>query len=89
MDDEHADVRAHLVRLILESSDRNLAAGDLARDSGSLRTLGYSSLSYIRLIDAIENELGVYIDPDADLELFSTVDSILGMVVAGTEESSG
>jgi acyl carrier protein len=81
------DVRAHLVRLIVESSERNLSVDDLARDSGSLRTLGYSSLSYIRLIDAIENELGVYIDPDADLELFSTVDSILGMVVAGTDES--
>jgi acyl carrier protein len=89
MDDEHADMRAHLVRLIVESSDRNLSVGDLARDSGSLRTLGYSSLSYIRLIDAIENELGVYIDPDADLELFSTVDSILGLVVAGTDESGG
>lgn len=87
MDGEHTDLRGRLVRLIVESSDRDLSADDLAHGPGSLSTLGYSSLSYLRLIDAIENELGVYIDPEADMELFSTVDTILGLVVAGLDGS--
>jgi acyl carrier protein len=78
---QDAALRAHLVRIILDSSDGSLSAGELDTVQGSLRAVGYSSLSFIRLIDGIENELGVYIDPDADIALFDTVDSILGLVV--------
>lgn len=81
-------LRAHLVRLIVDSSDGGLSAGELATVQGSLRAVGYSSLSFIRLIDGIENELGVYIDPDADIELFDTVDGILGLV-AESRDGSG
>jgi acyl carrier protein len=80
-----AERRAQLGRLIVESGDGNLGPEDLRRTGGSLRNLGYSSLSYMRLIDAIENEIGVFIDPEADLERFGSVESILEMVVEGLE----
>lgn len=86
---QQEDLRAQLVRIIVDSSDGNLSVGELDAARGSLRALGYSSLSYIRLIDGIENELGVYIDPDADIELFTTVDSILGLVVESRDGSGG
>jgi len=81
------DLRAQLVRLIVESGDGNLSTGDIASAGGSLQALGYSSLSYIRLIDGIENELGVYIDPDADTEAFSTLDNLVGLVLGGRDGS--
>jgi acyl carrier protein len=84
-----AELRAQLVRLIIESGDGGIGPDDLAAAAGSLRNLGYSSISYMRLIDAIENDLGVYIDPEADIELFTTVDSILGLVLEGLAGSGG
>lgn len=76
-------LREQLVRLVIESGEGNLSPEDLRRTGGSLSHLGYSSLSYMRLIDAIENELGVFIDPEADIQQFASVESILAMVVEG------
>ena len=83
----HGELRAQLVRLIVESGDGNLAPEDLARTGGSLRDLGYSSLSYMRLIDAIENELGVFIDPAVEIEQLASLENILGMVAEGLEDT--
>jgi acyl carrier protein len=85
----HAELREQLIRLIVESGDGGIGPQDLAATGGSLSDLGYSSISYMRLIDAIENDLGVYIDPEADIKLFATVDSILGLVVEGLAGSGG
>lgn len=74
------NVRSHLIHLIVESSEGNVSESDLSAAGGSLSAFNYSSLSYIRLIDAIENELGVYIDPDADAESFTTLDGIVALV---------
>lgn len=74
------ELRATLVRLIIEASDGSLSATELAQASGSLRAFNYSSLSYIRLLDSIENELGLYLDPETDDEMFATVDGIAGLL---------
>ncbi|MEE4545579.1 acyl carrier protein [Streptomyces sp. V4-01] len=87
--EQHQDLRAQLVRLIIESSDGDLSRTEVDAAAGSLRDLGYSSLSYIRLIDGIENELGVYIDPDADAESFATLDRLVGLVQQSREGSGG
>lgn len=81
----HGELREQLARLIVESGDGNLSQEDLRRTGGSLRNLGYSSLSYMRLIDAVETEIGVYLDPEADLQRFESVESILEMVLEGLE----
>ncbi|MGW4112426.1 phosphopantetheine-binding protein [Actinosynnema sp. NPDC004786] len=80
MHPDSTTLRADLVRLIVSSGDGVIAEDDLARADGSLRALNYSSLSYMRLIDAIENELGVYVDPEADPERFATVDSLVDLI---------
>ena len=87
MGTEHDATRAHLVRLVVEASDGNFTAQELAQANGSLQAMGYSSLSYIRLIDAVENELGVYIDPDQDIESLDSVDGILALLVETGESA--
>lgn len=84
---QHEDLRAQLVRLIVDSSDGNVSTGEVHSAAGSLRDLGYSSLSFIRLIDGIENELGVYIDPDVDTDAFSTLDSIIDLITTSRDGS--
>jgi acyl carrier protein len=73
-----------LIRLVVEAGDDAFAEGDL-NPGTSLRTLGYSSLSYMRLIDAIENELGVYLDPELETE---SLDTVAGIATA-VHESRG
>jgi acyl carrier protein len=79
-------LHARLVALVLESGDGNFSEQDLAAANGSLRMLNYSSLSYMRLIDAIENELGVYLDPEADNALFENIDSLTDLIRRGTDQ---
>lgn len=78
-------LRARLVALVIESGDGNITEADIADANGALRGLNYSSLSYMRLIDAIENDLGVYIDPDADNELFESLDTLVPLVRKGMD----
>ncbi|MEU1088337.1 hypothetical protein ACFYPN_13820 [Streptomyces sp. NPDC005576] len=78
-------LRARLVALVIESGDGNITEADIADANGALRGLNYSSLSYMRLIDAIENDLGVYIDPDAGTEPFESLDTLVPLVRKGME----
>ena len=80
MQPDRTTLRADLVRLVVSSGDGAIAESDLVKADGSLRALNFSSLSYMRLIDAIENELGVYVDPEADPERFATIDSLIDLV---------
>jgi acyl carrier protein len=80
MHTDSTTLRAELLRLIVSSGDGAIGETDVTAADGSLRALNYSSLSYMRLIDAIENELGVYVDPEADPERFATIDSLVDLV---------
>ncbi|MFJ8581031.1 acyl carrier protein [Micromonospora sp. NPDC093277] len=51
-----------IVALVVTASEGTVAGPDLAAEETRLTELGLTSLSYLRLIDAIENEFGVYID---------------------------
>ena len=73
---DRAALRAQLVRLIVAAGDGTVAESDLVQAGGSLRASNYTSLSFTRLIDAIESELGVYVDPEADPERFATIDTL-------------
>lgn len=50
--------------------------------------MSYSSLAYIRMIDAVENELGVYLDPEEESERFETIDSLEDLVGHHLRESA-
>ncbi|GLZ29304.1 hypothetical protein Lesp02_14940 [Lentzea sp. NBRC 105346] len=74
------DLRARIVRIVVESAEGDLSEQDLVAAGGSLPGVSYSSLSLIRMIDAVENQLGVYLDPDSDSARFETIDSLVELV---------
>ncbi len=78
---DHKALRQRLLDFAVAAGDGTVTTADLAATNGSLTDAGYSSLSYMRLIDMIENELGVYLDPDADDEAFQSIDSITQLVL--------
>ncbi len=75
-------VRDGVIRLVVTSHEGDMTASDLDTHGGVLASLNYTSLSYIRLLDAIENEFGVYLDPEEDGDVLGTVDGIVGAVLA-------
>jgi acyl carrier protein len=83
------DLRARIIRIVLSSAEGDLAEGDLAATGGYLPGVSYSSLSYLRMIDRIENEFGVYLDPEEENERFQTIDSLVELVSQQLGESAG
>ncbi|MFJ8693998.1 phosphopantetheine-binding protein [Streptomyces roseolilacinus] len=75
-------LRTKILDLAIAAGDGSVTAAELAGAGYSLRDVGYSSLSYMRLIDSIENEIGVYLDPEADIEHYETIDSVTALVIA-------
>lgn len=45
--------------------------------SSTLTELGLTSLAYLRLIDALENEFGVYIDLEEDTSFLGSVEGLV------------
>lgn len=82
------DLRTHLVRIVLASAEGDLTEETLASAGWSLPEVSYSSLAYIRMIDAVENELGVYLDPEEESERFETIDSLVDLVGHHLRESA-
>ncbi|MEU3830768.1 hypothetical protein GT045_24050 [Streptomyces sp. SID486] len=76
-------LRSKILDLAIAAGDGSVTAADFAAANYSLRDVGYSSLSYMRLIDSIENEVGVYLDPEAAIEHYETIDSVTALVLAG------
>ncbi len=56
-----ASISESIIDLVVEIGDGTLDRQEVVA-AATLRDLGISSLSYLRLIDAIENNFGVYID---------------------------
>jgi acyl carrier protein len=73
-----APLRPSIVRIVCDSAEGDLTESVLAEAGGSLPAVGYSSLATIRMIDAIENELGVYLEPEEPR--LSTLDGIVELV---------
>ncbi|HTI24014.1 MAG TPA: hypothetical protein VL652_23655 [Kutzneria sp.] len=72
-------VREQIVKLVVAAGEE-VTEQDLDAAGGSLSAVNFTSLSYIRLIDAIENELGVYLE--AEPGQLATVDDIAALVRA-------
>ncbi|MFF3764289.1 hypothetical protein ACFYYR_09405 [Streptomyces sp. NPDC001922] len=81
-------LRARVVRIVLDCAEGDLTEAELAATGWSLSGVSYSSLSYIRMIDALENELGVYLDPEEENESYETVDGIVALVGEHLEEAA-
>jgi acyl carrier protein len=81
-------VRSRLVRIVLSSAEGDLTERDLAAANWSLPEVRYSSLAYIRMIDTVENELGVYLDPEEESDRFETIDSLVELICQHLQESA-
>ncbi|MET7996128.1 acyl carrier protein [Amycolatopsis sp. NPDC005232] len=71
-----------VANLVAESSDGVMTAADATRPGHTLVELGLSSLAYLRLIDAIENRYGVYIDLEEAAGKLGTVEQIVDYMVS-------
>jgi acyl carrier protein len=78
-------LRSRLAELVGAASDGELTVGDVLAPGASLRDLGLDSLGYLRLVDAVEEEFGVALDPAADPLAFDSVDLLAARITAATE----
>ncbi|MEN3610097.1 acyl carrier protein [Plantactinospora sp. ZYX-F-223] len=69
-----------IAELVVEASDGTVSGAQLSQDATVLTEIGLTSLSYLRLIDAIENEFGVYIDLEEAAGKLGTVREIADYV---------
>ncbi|GHH72277.1 hypothetical protein ACFRKE_09520 [Kitasatospora indigofera] len=79
---DNSSLHTKILDLAIAAGDGSFTSRELAEAGYSLRAVSFSSLSYMRLIDSIENELGVYLDPEVDAEHYETIDSVAALVVA-------
>jgi acyl carrier protein len=69
-----------IARLVTRASSGLISEEQAARPDTNLTEQGLSSLSYLKLIDAIEVELGVYIDLEGDTAFMTSVGGIVQYV---------
>lgn len=65
-----------IARLVTRASSGAISEEQAVRPDTNLTEKGLSSLSYLKLIDAIEIELGVYIDLEGDIAFMTSVGGI-------------
>jgi acyl carrier protein len=65
-----------IAQLVTRASSGAISEEQAARPDTNLTEQGLSSLSYLKLIDAIEIELGVYIDLEGDITFMTSVNGI-------------
>ena len=65
-----------IARLVTRASSGSISAEQAVRPDIDLTEQGLSSLSYLKLIDSIETELGVYIDLEGDIAFMTSVNGI-------------
>jgi len=71
-----------IARLVTRASSGLISEEQAARPETNLTEQGLSSLSYLKLIDSIELELGVYIDLEGDTSFMTSVGGIINYVTA-------
>lgn len=60
-----AGLRERVATILSTATDGEVSAEEILTGGGSLAALGVGSLAVLRLIDALDDELGVQLDLDA------------------------
>jgi acyl carrier protein len=76
------EVLARVARLVEEATEGVVSSEVAYVTDTRFLELGMSSLSYLRLIDAVENEFGVYVDLEDDTASLITAKGIAAYVEA-------
>ena len=69
-------LRERLAELVAQASEGEITAAEALAENDSLTVLGLTSLGHLRLIDAVEREFGVPLDPDGSMAYLETVDRL-------------
>ena len=75
-------IESVIAGLVEHASDGLISAAEALDPETDLQEQGLSSLAFLQLVDAIENELGVYVDLEEDIQFMRTVAGITRYVKA-------
>ena len=75
-------IESVIAGLVEHASDGLISAAEALDPETDLQEQGLSSLAFLQLVDAIENELGVYVDLEEDIQFMRTVAGISRYVEA-------
>jgi acyl carrier protein len=70
-----------IAQMVTRASSGSISEEQACAPDTNLTEQGLSSLDYLRLIDAIEIELGVYIDLEGDIAFMTSVQGIADYVL--------
>ncbi|MBO3750529.1 acyl carrier protein [Streptosporangiaceae bacterium NEAU-GS5] len=76
------DLRRTLAGMVAEVSEGEVTAEQVLASPHPLAALGVTSITQIRLIDAVEVAFGIDVDLDGDLRFLDNVDSLADYVRA-------
>jgi len=80
-------LRPRLAELISVACDGEVSAARIAQDvDGPLAALGVGSLARLRLIDAIEDEFGLFVEADDIFEALETLSALADWLSACLEQ---
>ncbi len=73
-------LRQRLADLVAVATDGEVGSADVLGGQFTLRDLGVSSVAHMRVIDAVDREFGVELDPGR----MDTLDDLVAQVEAGS-----
>lgn len=68
--------------LVEQASDGSVDQQRALEGAGTFLEIGLTSLAYLRLIDAIENEFGVYVDLEDETVTLNSVETFAAYIQA-------
>lgn len=80
-DTDTAALRGRIAALVSRASDGDVTADEILAAGGSLTALGVTSLAFLRLIDALEEEFGVLVDLDGPTLRLDGLDELVAELV--------
>ncbi|BFP54436.1 hypothetical protein SCMC78_42430 [Streptomyces sp. CMC78] len=83
-------LRARVAGLVSRATDGEVAEAELLAEGVSLTALGVTSLALLRLIDAVEEEFGIFLDLDGPFRFLDDLDGLVGhLAELGAEPGGG
>ncbi|MGW4640526.1 phosphopantetheine-binding protein [Sphaerisporangium sp. NPDC004334] len=76
-----ATVRRRVADMVVTASDGDIAAEEVLRPGVSFTAAGVTSLTTLRLIDAIEEEFGVEVELGRDVSFLDGLDSLVAHIL--------
>ncbi|MFF1838684.1 phosphopantetheine-binding protein [Streptomyces sp. NPDC058231] len=73
----HEELRRRVAVLVSRASDGEVTTEEVLDAGGSLTAVGVTSLTLLRLIDAVEDEFGILLDLDGPVTALDDFDALV------------